>query len=89
MNLYRYFCDGGIWDIYAKDIEEARQLVFDSDRIPYDIMCIPTININKEVSNEDEEDKATKSKKDLSLNIKANASKTVVHEARSIAKLVV
>lgn len=89
MNLYRYFYNGSIWDIYAKDIEEARQLVFDSDRIPYDIMCIPTININMEVNNEDEEDKATEGKKDLAVNIKANASKTVVHEARPVAELVV
>ena len=89
MNLYRYFYDGGIWDIYAKDIEEARQLVFDSDRIPYDIICIPTININMEVSNEDEEDKAAEGKKDLAVSIKANASKTAVHETRSVAELVV
>jgi len=89
MNLYRYFYDSSIWDIYAKDIEEARQLVFDSDRIPYDIICIPTININMEVDNEDEEDKTTKGKKDFAVNIKANAGKTVVHEARPVAKLVI
>ena len=69
MNLYYYFWDGGVWNIHAKDITEARQLVFDMDRIPYDIMRIPTININKEVSNEDEENKAAESKTDLAVNI--------------------
>lgn len=89
MNLYHYFYDGSIWDIYAKDIEEARQLVFDMDRIPYDIMCIPTININMEVSNENEENKATEGKKDLAVNFKENASKTIIHATRSTKELVV
>jgi len=89
MNLYYYFWDGGLSQVHAKDITEAKQLVFDLDRIPYDIMCIPTININMEVDNEDEEDKATKGKKDFAVNIKANAGKAVVHEARPVAKLVI
>lgn len=69
MRKYRYFWDNSLWEIHAKNLEEARQLVFDMDRIPYDMMCIPTININKDVSNEDKENKTTKSKENLAVNL--------------------
>lgn len=82
MHRYNYFWDGSYWDIYAKDITEARQLVFDLDRIPYDIIHIPTININMEVIDEDEKDTATKSKTDFASNCKTNASQTSSHESR-------
>lgn len=69
MRKYRYFWDNSLWEIHAKNLEEARQLVFDIDRIPYDMMCIPTININKDVNNEDKEIKTTKSKENLAINL--------------------
>lgn len=80
MNRYNYFWDGSYWDIYAKDITEAQQLVFDLDRIPYDIIHIPTINIDMEVVDEDEKDTATKSKKDIKSNSKKNVSQAIGYE---------
>ena len=80
MHRYNYFWDGSYWDIYAKDIEEAQQLVFDLDRIPYDIIHIPTLNINMEVVDEDKKDTAAKSQKDIKSNSKKNASKATGYE---------
>ncbi len=80
MNRYNYFWDGSYWDIYAKDITEAQQLVFDLDRIPYDIIHIPTINIDMEVIDEDKKDTAAKSKKDIKSNSKKNVSQAISYE---------
>ena len=59
MNLYRYLWEDGIWYIHADDIEDAKQFVFDMDRIPYDIIQIDYVDM--EVSDE-EEIKTIKSK---------------------------
>lgn len=41
MLVYRYEWDGGLWDVTAPSLEDARQEAFDKDHIPFNIMEIP------------------------------------------------
>ena len=86
MNLYSYFWDGGIWNVYAETLDEARQLVFDIDRIPYDIIQIDYVDM--EVSDE-EEIKTIKSKQSVTVVSQTNVSEAVRNEASGSQKLVV
>jgi hypothetical protein len=86
MNLYSYFWDGGIWNVYAETLDEARQLVFDIDRIPYDIIRID--NVYMEVTNA-EEIKTVKSKQSIAVVCQADAGQTSGHEAKGLERLVV
>jgi hypothetical protein len=85
MNKYRYFWDGGVFTIHAGNIEEAGQLVFDLDRIPYDIIEIPIITLDTEVTDhETEKDTATEGKKNPEPYGKENAGQAPGHEARGL-----
>jgi hypothetical protein len=86
MNLYSYFWDGGIWNVYAETLDEARQLVFDIDRIPYDIIRID--NVYMEVTNA-EEIKTVKSKQGIAVVCQADAGQASRHEAKGLERLVV
>lgn len=86
MNLYRYYWDGGIWNVYAETLDEARQLVFDIDRIPYDIMQID--NVHMEV-NDEKEIETIKSKQGATVVSQTNAGEAVGYEASGLERLVV
>jgi hypothetical protein len=86
MNLYRYLWEDGIWYIHADDIEDAKQFVFDMDRIPYDIIQIDYVDM--EVSDE-EEIKTIKSKQSVAVVSQTNASEAVRNEAIGIKRMVI
>jgi hypothetical protein len=86
MNLYRYLWEDSIWYIHADDIEDAKQFVFDMDRIPYDIIQIDYVDM--EVSDE-EEIKTIKSKQSVAVVSQTNASEAVRNEAIGIERVVV
>lgn len=72
--------------MYAETLDEARQLVFDIDRIPYDIMQID--NVHMEV-NDEEEIETIKSKQGATVVSQTNAGEAVGYEASGLERLVV
>lgn len=72
--------------MYAETLDEARQLVFDIDRIPYDIMQID--NVHMEVDDE-EEIKAIKSKQGVAVVSQKNAGEAAGYETSGLERLVV